>query len=147
VLAAAGDVCVRELSSAVRTIRAKLPTARLRFVAIHDLTALGDPGIWPLGLPPEEFTTVFGTSTPVLLTVPFFPDTARVLLWPRPSPQRFTIVGYADPGRPTSNAGLLRHCGMDDVALAGRAVTLLGTASPIDRKEMGRSCSIHPTGT
>lgn len=143
VIAAAGDVPAREITTAAREIRARFPDARLRFVAIHDLTALGDPNTWPLGLPTEDFTATFGSATPVLLAVPFFPDAARLLLWHRPAPQRFEVVGYSDPGRPTSAATLLRQSGMDSGALAERAAALLRSA-PRTRKEMSTACSGPP---
>ena len=126
VLAAAGDIAAREMTTAAQTIRRKLPSARLRFVAIHDLTALGDPGAWPLGLPAGRFTAIFGQSTPVVVAVPFFPDAVRALLWPRPHHERFTIVGYIDPGRPIAAMELLRRSGMDGGSLAHRAMALLG---------------------
>jgi xylulose-5-phosphate/fructose-6-phosphate phosphoketolase len=128
VLAAAGDLPVREMAAAVHLVRTQLPNARLRFVAIHDLTALGDPQTWQLGLPADRFGAVFGTSTPVLVAVPFFRDTVRSLLWSRPNPDRFTAVGYVDPGRPASPAQLLHQCGMDSASLAHRALALLRAA-------------------
>jgi hypothetical protein len=47
------------------------------------------------------------------MAVPFFRDTVRSLLWSRPNPDRFTTVGYVDPGRPASPAQLLHLCGIN----------------------------------
>lgn len=144
VLAAAGDIAAREMTTAARTVRSKLPNARLQFVAIHDVTALGDPRTWPLGLPADEFTAIFGRSTPVVLAVPFFPDAARALLWPRPHHERFAIVGYVDPGRPMSAAELLRQSRMDGNSLAQRAIALLRSTPPTSKKEMSTPSSAFP---
>ncbi|MGC9667693.1 hypothetical protein ACNTMW_14195 [Planosporangium sp. 12N6] len=144
VLAAAGDIAAREMTAAARTLRTRLPDVHLRFVAIHDLTALGSPHTWPLGLSAERFTAIFGVTTPVLLAVPFFPEAARALLWPRPAPERFTIVGYVDPGRPMSATCLLRQSGMDSDSLASRAIALLRSAPPADRNETSTSCFPAP---
>lgn len=143
VLAAAGDVPVREMAAAVPLVRTAMPHARLRFVAIHDLTALGSPQTWPLGLSSQRFAAAFGISTPVLIAVPFFRDTVRSLLWGRPNPNRFAVVGYVDTGRPTSPVQLLHLSGMHNADLAQCALSLLPTPQQ-DLRGGEPSCTADP---
>jgi xylulose-5-phosphate/fructose-6-phosphate phosphoketolase len=130
VLAAAGDIAARELAAAAAALREQQHGSRIRFIALHDVTALGDPRAWPLGLSAERFAALFGANCPILLATTLAADAAQGLLWHRRDANRFHVVGYRDPGRPVSPAALLASCGMDTASLTAHAVQLL-TATPV----------------
>ena len=129
VLAAAGDIPARELSAAAAALREQQRGSRIRFIAIHDITALGGPEAWPLGLSSERFGAVFGANCPILLATTLAVDAAQGLLWHRRDADRFHVIGYRDPGRPVTPAALLASCGMDTASLSARAVQLLTASS------------------
>ncbi len=129
VLAAAGDIAARELTPVADALRERCD-ARIRFVAIHDITVLGDPDQWPLGLSPQRSAAVFGANCPILLATTLAAEAAQGLLWHRHDAGRFHVAGYRDPGRPLAPTALLASCGMDTTSLTARAVQLL-TATPV----------------
>ncbi|MFC5800756.1 phosphoketolase [Streptomyces formicae] len=131
VLASAGDVPARELSSAATLLlRTTHPEIKIRYLHVNDLAVLGPDPQWPYALPKPEFTRLFGTDTPVLMAVPTHPGAVRALLAARGEAKRFNVVGYLDPGRPITPQGLLEHCGLSASTLAARAALML--------KEYGR---------
>lgn len=124
-LVSAGDIPAREASTAAQRIRAQRPRVHLRYVHVNDLTVLGDPSVWPLGLHQRDLHETLGEQAPVLLAVPFRPKAARGLLFHRPNAYRFHVRGYRDPGQPLSTNRLLRHCGMDAGSISAYALHLL----------------------
>lgn len=124
VLAAAGDLAAREVTEALALLRRTAPGLRVKVVYVHDLTALGHPDRYPHALNPGAFTRLFGDDTPVLLATILEPAATQTLLWDRPSRERFTIVGYRDPGRPLAHAALLAHTGLAATNLAATATRL-----------------------
>jgi xylulose-5-phosphate/fructose-6-phosphate phosphoketolase len=128
VLAAAGDVAARHMSEGLALLRDRYPTARFRFVHVAELTALGDPELRPHAISPAHFSRLFGSRAPVLLAVPGYAGVLGSLLWSRPrAQQRFTVLGYREPGRPLSPAQLLRFCGLDAESICHRGSRLLRT--------------------
>ncbi|MDT0318558.1 phosphoketolase family protein [Streptomyces millisiae] len=125
VLASAGDIPARELTAAAQTLRTTRPDVTFRYVHINDLAVLGPAPQWPYGLREQTFARLFGTATPVLLAVPTYPAAVRALLAARGQADRFTVVGYRDPGRPTTPAGLLEHCRLSAPALSAQATHML----------------------
>ncbi|MFV2179909.1 phosphoketolase, partial [Actinomadura sp. LOL_011] len=69
----------------------------------------------------RAFTSLFNTRTPVLMAVPTHAGAVRALLAARGETSRFHVVGYREPGRPTTPEGLLEHCGLSAAALAAQA--------------------------
>jgi xylulose-5-phosphate/fructose-6-phosphate phosphoketolase len=49
----------------------------------------------------------------------------RALLAARGEAKRFHVLGYRDPGRPTTPGGLLEHCDMSAHALAAQAALMI----------------------
>ncbi|MCZ1008436.1 phosphoketolase [Streptomyces lydicus] len=126
VLASAGDVAARELSAAASQLADVHPGARIRYVHVNDLTALGAPGIWPAALPDGAFDRMFPNGVPVLLATVTQAPAVRALLAARGEAARFFhVVGYRDPGRPLPSADLLEHCGMSAAALTDQALSML----------------------
>ncbi|MEU0690114.1 phosphoketolase [Streptomyces uncialis] len=124
VLASAGDVPARELSSATALLRATRPDLKIRYVHVNDLAVLGPASQRPCALTARRFTHLFTTDAPVLMAVPTHAGAVRALLAARGTADRFHVVGYRDPGRPTTAEGLLEACGMSAAALAARATEL-----------------------
>ncbi|MYY10055.1 phosphoketolase [Streptomyces sp. SID4919] len=124
VLASAGDVPARELSTAATLLRTTRPDLKIRYAHVNDLAVLGPAPQWPCALTERRFTRLFTTDTPVLMAVPTHAGAVRALLAARGVADRFHVVGYRDPGRPTTAEGLLEACGMSAAALAARAAEL-----------------------
>lgn len=118
VLAAAGDIAVRQVTRALPEIQNRLANRHVRFVCINELTALGDPRILPHALSPCEFAAIFGQACPVVLAVPGFIGAVRGSIASRTGiAGRFSLLGYRDPGRPLSPEALLTYCGLDSHSL------------------------------
>jgi xylulose-5-phosphate/fructose-6-phosphate phosphoketolase len=90
---------------------------RLRYVHIHDLTALAEAGTRPLALSEKAFTAHFGAQAPVILATTGYPADVHALLGARHPGARLTVLGYRDPGRPLTQAQLLAYCRLDDYSL------------------------------
>ncbi|MGX2995526.1 phosphoketolase family protein [Streptomyces sp. JNUCC 64] len=124
VLASAGDVPARELSAAATLLRTTRPDLKIRYVHVNDLAVLGPASRRPCALTARRFTRLFTTDAPVLMAVPTHAGAVRALLAARGAADRFHVVGYRDPGRPTTAEGLLDACRMSAAALAARATEL-----------------------
>ncbi|MEU1941650.1 phosphoketolase [Streptomyces sp. NPDC020125] len=125
VLASAGDVPARQLSTAATLLRRSHPDVKVRYLHINDLAVLGPASRWPYALTNQTFSRLFGADTPVLMAVPTRPGTVRALLAARGETSRFHVVGYQEPGRPTTPEGLLEHCGLSVAALSARAALMI----------------------
>jgi len=124
VLASAGDIPAREMTSAAETLHQRHPDATVRYVHINDLAVLGTRHR-PHALTARDFAHLFGQDCPVLLAAPIYPAPVLALLAQRPDPARFNVLGYQDPGRPRSPAELLEESGLSAPALSARATALL----------------------
>ncbi|MGX5186047.1 phosphoketolase family protein [Streptomyces avermitilis] len=117
VLASVGDPPAERLTSLAHRLRARHPHLRLRYVHLHDLTALGEPGSRPLAMPDDAFAAHLGRRAPIILATSGYPADIHALLGRRHPGHRLTVLGYRDPGRPHTQAELLAHCGLDDDSL------------------------------
>ncbi|MFI9626442.1 phosphoketolase [Streptomyces sp. NPDC052042] len=124
ILASAGDLPAEALTVLAQRLRTERPDLRLRYVHVHDLTALAEDGTRPLALAPAAFARYFGTRAPVMLATSGHPADIHALLGRRHPGPRLTVLGYRDPGRPVSPARLRKLCGLDDAALWQLATTL-----------------------
>ncbi|MFE6459219.1 phosphoketolase [Streptomyces cinereoruber] len=131
ILASAGDLPAEALTTLARRLRAERPGLRLRYVHIHDLTALAEDGTRPLALAPQEFARHFGTRAPIVLATNGHPADLHALLGRRHPGPRLTVLGYRDPGRPVSQEHLRELCGLDDAGLWKLAATLTDTPKEI----------------
>ncbi|KAB7835773.1 phosphoketolase [Streptomyces mobaraensis] len=125
VLASAGDLPAHQLTALARRLRAQRPEMRLRYLHIHDLTVLAEPGTRPLALTDEAFTRHFGTRAPILAATAGHPADLHALLGRRHPGPRLTVLGYTDPGRPCTSERLLHHCHLDTTSLWERATALV----------------------
>ncbi|MEU8954885.1 phosphoketolase [Streptomyces sp. NPDC048518] len=129
ILASAGDLPAEALSTLARRLRTERPGQRLRYVHVHDLTALAENG--PHALGPDAFARHFGTTAPIVLATNGHPADIHALLGRRHPGTRLTVLGYRDPGRPVSQEHLRQLCGLDDAGLWHLATTLTGTPKEI----------------
>lgn len=125
IIAACGDIATRQAVQCRAALRDTLPGTAIRYVCIGELTALGDPCERPHALSAAQFEYLFPDNIPVLLLTPGFPGALRNLLWARPNPSRFTIVGFRHPPRPMPPSALLSHCGFDAESLTNLAARLV----------------------
>ncbi|MFD8965789.1 phosphoketolase [Streptomyces sp. NPDC059568] len=125
VLASAGEVPARQLVQAAQILR-EAHGVRLHYVHVNDLSALAPANAdRPHAFGDEEFTSLFGFDVPVLFAVPTYPGMVRALLAARGDAARCHVVGYRDPGRPTTPELLLEQAGMSAEALSASALKLL----------------------
>ncbi|MGW0937781.1 phosphoketolase family protein [Streptomyces sp. NPDC002666] len=124
ILVSAGDLPAEALTTLARRLRAERPGLRLRYVHVHDLTALAEDGARPLALAPDAFARHFGTRAPIILATSGHPADIHALLGRRHPGPRLTVLGYRDPGRPVSQEHLRQFCGLDDHSLWHLATTL-----------------------
>ncbi|WP_454314505.1 phosphoketolase family protein [Streptomyces phaeoluteigriseus] len=117
VLASAGDLPAERLTTLARRLRTAHPHLRLRYLHVHDLTALAEAGTRPLAMTEKAFTEHFGARAPVILATTGYPADIHALLGARHPGARLTVLGYRDPGRHLTQAQLLAHCRLDDDGL------------------------------
>ncbi|MEU5903756.1 hypothetical protein ABZ780_05205 [Micromonospora sp. NPDC047467] len=132
ILASAGDIAAEQLSVAVKSLRRTHQQLRVRYLHVHDLTVLGSPVVRSAGLDRATFTGLFSPGVPVLIATTGLASSIHALLGERTdnNNDRFNVVGYRDPGRPTSPAALLRHTGMAAEDLTRHALALVKGGHP-----------------
>jgi xylulose-5-phosphate/fructose-6-phosphate phosphoketolase len=123
VLVSAGDLPAHQLTALAARLRRHHPALRLRYVHIHDLTALGDPRIWPRALSDDDLAALLTPTAPILAATTGYPADIHALLGHRHPGHRLTVLGYRDPGRPLGTEQLLAHCGLDLDSLTRHALT------------------------
>jgi xylulose-5-phosphate/fructose-6-phosphate phosphoketolase len=138
VLASAGDVPAHQLSALATQLRQRAHL-RLRYVHIHDLTVLGDPGLWPHALTDDALAELFTTHAPILLATTGHAADIHALLGPRHPGARLRVLGYHDPGRPVSTERLLAHCGLDLDGLTRHALAATRAHQPTPARLPQRS--------
>lgn len=125
VLLSAGDVAATELTTAADLLRATRPGLRLRYAHVHDLTCLGDPATWPLGIPEHTFDEVFPPTIPILMVTTGHATALRALLHARAQPRHTVIRGWKPVSGPLAPDQLRRHAGIDADSLRAAALDLL----------------------
>nr|WP_029396503.1 phosphoketolase [Streptomyces sp. SID4926] len=131
ILASAGDLPAEVLTTLARRLRDDRRELRLRYVHIHDLTALAEEDTRSLALGPAAFTHHFGTTAPLVLATSGHPADIHALFGRRHPGPRLTVLGYRDPGRPVSQTHLRQLCGLDDTSLWHLATTLIDASKEI----------------
>jgi xylulose-5-phosphate/fructose-6-phosphate phosphoketolase len=120
VLAVAGDRLCNEALLAIELLRSELPWLRIRFVVVNELTSLGPPSEYEAALDGDRFDRLFPLGVPVIFPFLGHPGTLFRLLFRRPDPERFTVLGFrSQSGRHTPFETLVR-CGTDRFSLAAR---------------------------
>lgn len=103
VFAACGDVMVQESMAALDLLRKELPEARVRFVNVSELTALGiGDERHPLSLDNKDFYHYFTKDRPVIFNFHGYPAVIQRLMYGHEASSRFSIHGYIEVGTTTT---------------------------------------------
>lgn len=140
VLLSAGDIAATELTATVVRLRAAHPDRHLRYVHVQDLTCLGDPRIWPLGMSGPTFDDVFPPGTPMLAVATCHAAALHALLHARAQPRRVVVRGWLPVTAALGPAQLRRHAGIDSESLLDAALELLENRL-VDTTEVATRCT------
>jgi xylulose-5-phosphate/fructose-6-phosphate phosphoketolase len=102
VLAAAGDVPMRETLAAAWWLRREIPELRVRVVNVLDLFTLDSRLDHPHGLEDAAFEELFPPSADVVFAFHGYPGLIHELIYRRPNPGRFHVRGYIEEGTTTT---------------------------------------------
>lgn len=105
VLAAAGAGVMAEVIAAARRLAQDAPMLRVRVVNVMDLMVLGTPDGHPHGMSDEAFAALFPPNVEVIFAFHGHASAVRQLVFTRPDPQRFHVLGAADAPQPGASVG------------------------------------------
>lgn len=142
-LLSAGDIAATELAETTARLRATRPAVRLRYVHVHDLTCLGNPDTWPLGMAGATFDDVFSPTAPILAVATCHAAALHALLHARRQPRRVVVRGWLPVSTPLDPARLRRHAGIDAASLHDAALELLD----VDRHILAGKATQSSTAT
>ena len=111
-----------------------------RVVNVLDLLVLDSPRTHPHGMSDDAFAALFPLATEVIFAFHGYPSAVRQLLFSRPQPHRFHVVGYQEEGTTTTPFDMTVRNGISRYQLAiealRRAPRVASAASEmIDRYE------------
>jgi len=135
VLAGAGDYATRECLAAIEILRAELPSIKIRYVSICELTCLGSSDQFTAVISDAEFERIFTRSRPVILSFGGYPMGVKGLLFSRPNAHRFTVLGYRDQGTTTTELDMLIRNGVSRYDLVITAAAILWSEGLISREK------------
>lgn len=92
IFASVGDYVTKEALAAIHIIREELPSIRMRYVNIVDVTALKRC----------KFEDYFDEKIPIIFNFHGYPDTLKKILFDRPDTARMSIHGYCENGSTTT---------------------------------------------
>lgn len=118
VVAAAGDYPTLEALAAMSLVRSRAPEAKLRFVNVTSLSALGI-GTTACRVLPHEFDYYFTNDQPVIFNFHGYPQTIKQILFDYAArPARFSIHGYEETGSTTTPFDMMVRNRVDRYHLA-----------------------------
>lgn len=145
IIAAAGDYVTHEAAEAIQLLRTYLPDIRLRFISVCEITCLGNAEQFTTSLSPSDFNALFTANTPVIFAFNGYPSTIQSLLFGRPHPSRFQVLGYTDKGTTTSFLGMCIRNGVSRYHIAKSCSELLATKETITldmKKSVQNQCDL-----
>ncbi|CEG59127.1 phosphoketolase family protein [Legionella fallonii] len=101
VLAAAGDYLTKEALAAITLIQEDMPSIKIRFVNILELSALGF-GNSDCSFSKNNFNDYFTENKPVIFNFHGYPSVLQQLLFTMGDTSRFHIHGYVENGSTTT---------------------------------------------
>ena len=101
VICGTGDYLTLEALAAVDILRREVPSLRIRFVNILELTVLGI-GEQKHPLSRDAFEKYFTEDKPVIFNFMEYPNTLRQAISGQRNPERFSVHGYIDRGSTTT---------------------------------------------
>lgn len=135
VFGAAGDYPTLEALAAMSLVRTHVPEARLRFVNITSLSALGI-GHSSCRVLRHDFTHYFTENEPVIINFHGYPQTIKQVLFDYAEhPKRFSIHGYEESGSTTTPFDMMVRNHVDRFHLAIEAVQKLCDQGVIEKMQ------------
>ncbi|MEV8535643.1 hypothetical protein [Streptomyces sp. NPDC051211] len=125
-----GDLPAAVTAEALPRIRAELGVA-VRVVSVLDLTALGDPAVWPAGLPAGEVNVLLGEDAALLVVTLGHPAAIWSLLKARHA-RPVEVIGWRETEGPRSQPDTAAAAGMTAEGLLAAAARLLKTRPRCD---------------
>lgn len=122
-IAVAGDLPAAVATTAVPQIREALGCS-VRVVGLLDMTVLGDPQVWPAGLPPADAADLFGPHSALLVVTLGNPAAVWALLKCRRSGP-VDVIGWREPQGPMPQAQMAEAAGLTPNGLLAAARRLL----------------------
>lgn len=108
ILTAAGDISTHETIEAIKIIREKLPTVKMRFVGINSLCYRGI-GTTDNKLSQTKFNELFGKHLPVIANFHGYPETLENILENYTERRRLRVHGFNEEGSTTTPFEMLRR--------------------------------------
>nr|MDT0519834.1 hypothetical protein [Streptomyces sp. DSM 41633] len=125
-----GDLPAAVTAEALPRIRAELDVA-VRVVSVLDLTALGDPTVWPAGLRPAELDALLGDDAALLVVTLGHPAAIWSLLKGRHA-RPVEVIGWRETEGPRSQQDLAAAAGLTAEGLLATAGRLLKARTRCD---------------
>ncbi len=101
VFASSGDYPTQEALAAVNMMRFILPSVKVRYVNVSELTALG-LGDEKKPMSDKDFVAHFTKDKPIIFNFHGYPDTIKRMFFARSSGKRIVINGYTEEGSTTT---------------------------------------------
>ncbi len=101
VFAGVGDYLTKESLAAIDLLRKDMPSLKMRFVNIMELTSLGI-GNSGCRVRAYDFNHYFTPDKPVIFNFHGYPDVIKEILFDRKNPGRFSVRGYIESGSTTT---------------------------------------------
>lgn len=125
-----GDLPAAVTAEALPRIRAELGVA-VRVVSVLDLTVLGDPAVWPAGLPAGEADALLGEDAALLVVTLGHPAAIWSLLKARHS-RPVEVIGWRETEGPRTQQDIAAAAGMTAEGLLTAAGRLLKARARCD---------------
>ena len=130
VVSGVGDCPTAECLAALHILRESLPQLRTRYVSVSELTALGSPATYAHAPADEAFAECFTHDRPVLFNFVGYPSSLKPLIFERPNPQRFRVVGYREEGTTTTSFDMFVRNGVSRFHLAVKIAEMALASRP-----------------
>lgn len=125
ILTAIGDWAVGECLAAANILKNYVVDICVRVVVVSELASLGSPSSYPHAPNDEAFLQVFSINQPVLICFNGYPSAVKSLLFERPKPERFEVLGYFDQSGNFTHFSMMIVHGVDRFSLAFKAMQML----------------------
>lgn len=141
VLAAAGDYLTKETMAAIDLVKRDVPEAKLRFVSVMELSALGFDAAGFRLVTQEKFDELFTVDKPVIFNFHGYPQTIKQFLFDYTNiPPRFSVHGYQESGSTTTPFDMHIRNGTSRYQLAIEIFQRLAETQKLDDAKAEKLC-------
>ncbi|STX44688.1 Xylulose-5-phosphate phosphoketolase [Legionella donaldsonii] len=137
VLAAAGDYLTKEALAAITLVKEDIPSIKIRFVNILELSALGF-GNSNCSFSKDNFNDYFTENKPVIFNFHGYPSVLQQLLFTMSDTSRFYIHGYVENGSTTTPFDMHIRNRTSRWHLAKEVFTLMAEQKVISQQDSAR---------